>query len=133
MVQHTKSSAAAKADRHHSQRRGARSAREAGEGTEVQPVAGHRGARDGGADPSTRGGVTRRDRLIDGRIYYDTTGRCWPASRECEHCDGECGPWVRCDDLRGLICPTCDSALDEMFDEAPGSSLEKPVAEGEKR
>jgi hypothetical protein len=54
----------------------------------------------------------------DGRRYRDTIGRYWPASSQCQHCDGENSDWVRADRLRGLVCPTCDSALDEMFGES---------------
>ena len=39
------------------------------------------------------------------RRYYDTT------------CDGEKSPMVRDDYLRGLVCPFCDEALDEMLEE----------------
>jgi hypothetical protein len=42
-------------------------------------------------------------------------------SPECEHCDGVDSPMVRQDELRGWICPVCDSALDEMFNETPGA------------
>jgi len=33
----------------------------------------------------------------------------------CEHCDGEHSSLVRRDSLRGWICKSCDSALDEMY------------------
>ena len=35
----------------------------------------------------------------------------------CEHCDGEHSPLVREDPLRGHVCPSCDSSLDEMLEE----------------
>lgn len=59
----------------------------------------------------------RPDRRIRGRVYYDTTGRYWSACRGCEHCDSEHSAFVRNDMLRGLVCPVCDSALDEMLGE----------------
>lgn len=37
----------------------------------------------------------------------------------CEHCDGEHCRHLRFDRLRGWIGKTCDSALDEMFEERP--------------
>lgn len=60
---------------------------------------------------------TRADITIGGRRYWDTRGRAWPCSCGCEHCDSERGDYVRNDDLRGLVCPDCDSSLDEMFKE----------------
>lgn len=57
------------------------------------------------------------DRVIGGRRYINTAGRCWPLCQECEHCDGDNGPLVRHDVYRGLVCPTCDSVLDEMLEE----------------
>ncbi len=33
----------------------------------------------------------------------------------CEHCDCERSPMVRWDDLRGWVCPPCDSSLDAMY------------------
>lgn len=67
------------------------------------------------------------DRTIDGRRYYDTTGRCWPSCQECEHCDGENGPFVRHDFYRGNVCPSCDEVLDEMLGETPLTPA--PIAE----
>lgn len=61
--------------------------------------------------------LTRSDRIVGNRRYIDTTGRSWPLCQECEHCDGDNGPWVRSDALRGLVCPTCDPVLDEMLSE----------------
>jgi hypothetical protein len=55
-----------------------------------------------------------------GRRYFDA--RTTPygmqvCTHECEHCDGEHSRMVRIDDLRGFVCPSCDSALDEMLHE----------------
>lgn len=41
------------------------------------------------------------------------------SSPSCEHCDGEHSRYVRNDHLRGWVCPSCDSALDEMLKEGP--------------
>ena len=60
---------------------------------------------------------TRPDITVGTRRYHDTRGRCWPVSQQCEHCDGVDSDYVRNDDLRGLVCPPCDVALDEMFGE----------------
>ena len=35
----------------------------------------------------------------------------------CKHCQGENSAKVRLDPLRGFVCPSCDSALDEMLGE----------------
>lgn len=54
------------------------------------------------------------------RRYFDhlTTPRGMMVSSPCcEHCDGVDSTLVREDDLRGWVCPVCDSALDEMFSE----------------
>lgn len=64
-----------------------------------------------------RHGKTGPDRVVGGRRYHDTTGRCLPACLACEHCDGERGSYVRNDYLRGYVCPDCDSSLDEMLGE----------------
>jgi hypothetical protein len=48
------------------------------------------------------------------RAYRDTRKCFWPLSQECEHCDGEHGPMVRNDELRGFVCPWCDDAYDAM-------------------
>lgn len=57
--------------------------------------------------------VTIRGRylVIGKRRYYD------PIHAVCEHCDGERHDYIRHDDLRGTICPYCDSSIDEMFKE----------------
>lgn len=61
--------------------------------------------------------VSRKARRAAERQYLDTTGRWGGAGEECEHCDGENGPMVRRDPLRGLVCPDCDTALDAMVAE----------------
>jgi hypothetical protein len=50
------------------------------------------------------------------RKYWDTLERYWPASEQCEHCDGVDSSFVRIDTVRGHICPPCDVVYDEMFD-----------------
>lgn len=50
-------------------------------------------------------------------VYRTLTGRVIGSDVPCEHCDGERSPKVRIDALRGLVCPPCDSALDEMLGE----------------
>jgi len=55
-----------------------------------------------------------------GRHYFDSWTTPFGAlacSPACEHCDGERSRLVRKDDLRGWVCPHCDSALDEMLAE----------------
>lgn len=54
------------------------------------------------------------------RRYFDSLTTPYGmrvCSPSCEHCDGERSSLVRRDDLRGWVCPPCDSALDEMFEE----------------
>jgi hypothetical protein len=67
-----------------------------------------------------------RPKTVEGRRYFDAwttpscvAGRALVSTPECEHCDGERSRYVRIDDLRGYVCPDCDSSLDEMFDEQP--------------
>ena len=76
--------------------------------------------------------MNKKHRYFDRRITF------WGAHlmSVCEHCDGEHetvhrfrtqlphahgeyerAPLVRHDDLRGWVCPACDSTLDEMLDE----------------
>lgn len=50
-------------------------------------------------------------------VQRDLAGRIVAITRPCEHCDGEHSTQVRVDDLRGFVCPACDSALDEMLGE----------------
>lgn len=66
-------------------------------------------------------------RGVDG-VYRTLTGRVVGIDVPCEHCDGEHSPKVRLDDLRGYVCPSCDSALDEMFDEC-ADKIEAKLAE----
>jgi hypothetical protein len=61
--------------------------------------------------------TTRPDKTVRRRRYWDTRGRCLPLGSCCEHCDGERSEYVRIDDLRGHVCPECDSSLDEMLGE----------------
>lgn len=60
---------------------------------------------------------------VDSRIPRTFLGIYMGARRECEHCDGESSRLVRKDDLRGRVCPCCDSALDEMFEEGAYAHL----------
>jgi hypothetical protein len=63
-----------------------------------------------------------RPKTVDGRKYFDawtTPSGGLVSTHECEHCDGVRSRYVRIDDLRGYVCPDCDSSLDEMFDEQP--------------
>jgi hypothetical protein len=62
-------------------------------------------------------------RYVDSREPETFMGRYIRARRPCEHCDGEHSPMVREDPLRGLVCPSCDSSLDEMLGE--GSCAKK--------
>ena len=60
-----------------------------------------------------------RERVVRGRRYVNSEvvfrgNWLWPC---CEHCDGEHSVYAREDSLRGFVCPSCDSALDEMFEE----------------
>ena len=50
-------------------------------------------------------------------VYRTLVGRVVGVDHACEHCDGERSHRVRLDELRGFVCPPCDSALDEMLDE----------------
>lgn len=55
-----------------------------------------------------------------GREYFDawtTSYGSLVSTPSCEHCDGERSRYVRIDDLRGFVCPDCDSSLDEMLAE----------------
>jgi hypothetical protein len=58
------------------------------------------------------------------RRYRDTSDAFWPLSRACEHCDGADSLLVRSDELRGLVCPICDAAIDAMLAEmdTPGDA-----------
>ena len=53
------------------------------------------------------------------RIRRSFVGAIVGIDAPCEHCDGERSDRVRHDELRGFVCPDCDSALDEMLDEIP--------------
>lgn len=55
------------------------------------------------------------------RVYYDTRLCCWPASSQCEHCDGSDSSMVRVDYLRGRVCPPCDDVLDDMLSDSEES------------
>lgn len=58
------------------------------------------------------------DKIVDGRRYVDawtTPHGATVSTPECEHCDGERSRYVRIDQLRGHVCPDCDSSLDEML------------------
>lgn len=57
---------------------------------------------------------------IGNREYWSTFGQVYPATIQCEHCDGVDSHFVRIDNLRGHVCPPCDLVLDEMFAEPPG-------------
>lgn len=55
-------------------------------------------------------------------VQRSLTDRIVGITLPCEHCDGERSPLVRFDELRGRVCPPCDSALDEMFEEGAYTS-----------
>jgi hypothetical protein len=50
-------------------------------------------------------------------VYRTLAGRVIGIDVPCEHCEGERSRKVRHDELRGFVCPPCDSALDEMLGE----------------
>jgi len=50
-------------------------------------------------------------------VYRTLFGRVVGIDVPCEHCESERSTKVRLDDLRGYVCPPCDSALDEMLGE----------------
>ncbi len=50
-------------------------------------------------------------------VYRSLTGLVVGIDVPCEHCDGERSHKVRLDALRGYVCPSCDSSLDEMLGE----------------
>jgi len=55
-----------------------------------------------------------------GRHYFDAWTTPYGAlvsTPSCEHCDGERSRYVRIDNLRGFVCPDCDSSIDEMLAE----------------
>ncbi len=49
----------------------------------------------------------------------------WHGWQGCEHCDAERSNFVRNDELRGNVCPPCDSSLDAMFGDGWGAEAAK--------
>jgi hypothetical protein len=76
--------------------------------------------------PKQSPGIARSELGAYPGVYRTLTGRVVGIDRTCEHCDGERSPEVRLDDLRGLVCPPCDSALDEMLGEGSYAKRARP-------
>ncbi len=63
------------------------------------------------------------------RCYVDSNTTPYGAlvsTPQCEHCDGVDSHMVRVDDLRGFVCPRCDSFIDAILAEPDDRRDDEP-------